>query len=51
LITGPSQAARDAAAVLNPTNFRKSLLEVEEFDKFLSSPRNSSTGISSINSF
>ena len=48
--TGPSQAARVAAAVLNPKYFKKSLLEVEPSDKFCLSAKNSSTGISSTNS-
>ena len=49
LITGPSQAAKVAAAVLKPTNLRKSLLEVFELDKPSLSPRNSSVGIGSRN--
>jgi hypothetical protein len=32
LFTGPSQAANVAAAVLNPTYFKKSRREVEEDD-------------------
>ena len=30
-LTGPSQAASVAAAVVNPTYFKKSLLDVDEF--------------------
>ena len=50
LLIGASQAAKVAAAVLNPKNFKKSLREVEVVDNSLS-PKNSSTGISSTNSF
>ena len=50
-LTGPSQAARVAAAVVNPTYFRKSLLDVDEFSNVFLSPKNSSVGISSTNSF
>ena len=45
------QAAKDAAAVLNPTYFKKSLLLVLVDSKDSLSPKNSSTGMSSTNSF
>src|SRR5690606_25349151 len=51
LTTGPSQAANEAAAVLNPINFKKSLLFVELDSKVFLSPKNPSIGISSTNSF
>jgi len=49
-ITGPSQAAKEAAAVLNPTYLRKSRRVVAEDSKASLSPKNSSTGISLTNS-
>ena len=45
-MTGPSQAAKEAAAVLNPTYLRKSRRVVAEDSKASLSPKNSSTGIS-----
>src|SRR5690606_30625029 len=51
LRTGPSQAATVAAAVEKPTYFRKSLRLVEDPASFSLSPKNSSTGICSLNSF
>ncbi len=51
LITGPSQAAKDAAAVLKPTYFKKSRRVVLELSKEFLSPKNSSVGISLTNSF
>ena len=51
LITGPSQAASDAAAVLKPTYFKKSRRVVEEASRADLLPKNSSVGISSTNSF
>ena len=50
MFTGVSHAAKVAAAVENPKNFKKSLREVEELVNS-ESPKNSSTGISSVNSF
>src|SRR5690606_3598820 len=50
-LTGPSQAATVAAAVEKPTYFRKSLRLVEDPASFSLSPKNSSTGICSLNSF
>src|SRR6476620_5107210 len=50
MCTGPSQAASVAAAVLNPTYFKKSRRDVEEDDKAPPFPKNSSVGISSTNS-
>src|SRR5690554_4484097 len=51
LTTGPSQAAKVAAAVVNPTYFKKSRRVVEDDSKVSLSPRNSSVGISVTNSF
>src|SRR5690554_6037262 len=51
LTTGPSHAAKDAAAVLKPTYFKKSRRVVLELSKESLSPKNSSVGISSTNSF
>ena len=45
-MTGPSQAAKEAAAVLKPTYFKKSRRVVDEDSKVSLSPKNSSTGIS-----
>ena len=50
MFTGVSHAAKVAAAVLNPKNFKKSLLDVD-VDEISLSPKNLSTGISSTNSF
>ena len=50
-MTGPSQAAKDAAAVLNPTYFKKSLRDVLLSSKASLSSKNSFTGIYSANSF
>ena len=44
-------AAKVAAAVLKPKNFKKSLRLVLELANFSSSPKNSSTGSFSVNSF
>ena len=49
-ITGPSQAAKDAAAVLKPTYFKKSRRVVDDVSKLDLLPKNSSVGISSTNS-
>ena len=49
-MTGPSQAAKEAAAVLKPTYFKKSRRVVDEDSKVSLSPKNSSTGISWTNS-
>jgi hypothetical protein len=49
-ITGPSQAASDAAAVLKPTYFKKSRRVVDESSRTSLSPKKSPTGISSTNS-
>ncbi len=50
MYTGPSQAASEAAAVLNPTYFKKSRRVVDEADNVSASPKNSLVGISSTNS-
>ena len=47
---GASQAAKEAAAVLKPKNFRKSRREVEDSDNFSSSPKKASVGNCSANS-
>ena len=44
------QAAKEAAAVVNPTYFKKSLRVVDEASKLSLSPKKSSVGISSTNS-
>ena len=49
--TGPSQAANEAAAVLNPTYFKKSRRVVDVSSNVSLSPKNSSVGISATNSF
>ena len=51
MTTGPSQAAKDAAAVVKPTYFKKSLRDVEEVSSVSLSPKKSSVGIVSTNSF
>ena len=51
MITGPSQAAKDAAAVVKPTYFKKSLREVAEVSRVSLSPKKSSVGMFSTNSF
>ena len=48
---GVSQAAKVAAAVLKPKNFKKSLLLLFVEERFSLSPKNFSTGSSSTNSF
>ena len=50
MCTGPSHAANVAAAVVNPTYFKKSRRVVEEEDNASLSDKNSSVGISSTNS-
>ena len=50
MLTGPSQAAREAAAVVNPTYFKKSRRVVDDADKASPFPKNSFVGSSSTNS-